>query len=254
MPATTEIVRKTLRSPIELKAEGSDFDFEAVFSTFDVVDLDGDIVKSSAIESGIELPVLWAHRHSDMPVAVGTVSTDSQKAIIRGKFIDSQAGRDARATVKATQGVQELSWAFSVKESSEEVQDGKTVRVIEKTVPHEVSFVLRGAAGPGRTEVISAKGLSFVDESEAALSALSDFVERAKSLSDTRSEKGLRLSDQSRKSIEAVLEQAKAASDALSELLEQDAPEDTGTILKELESLRLRFETRSARKRIEAVA
>ena len=54
---------KTLSAPLTLK-DGDIGEFEAVFSTFDVVDLDGDIVKRSAITEGQKIPLLWGDRKS----------------------------------------------------------------------------------------------------------------------------------------------------------------------------------------------
>ena len=133
-------------TPLELKQSGADAgSFRAVFSTFGIVDSDGEIVESSAIADGLELPVMWAHGHIDMPVAVGKVQVVGNQAFIDGVFIDSDQGRNARATVLATRTVQELSWAFEILEAHEETRDGETVRVITRTKPIEVSFVLRGA-------------------------------------------------------------------------------------------------------------
>lgn len=138
--------RKVLTAPIEVKQTGDGVGFfSAAFTTFGIVDHDGDIVEASAIEDGITLPVMWAHRHMDMPVAIGTVRKTERQGLIEGPFIDSQMGRDAHATLLATKEVQEMSWAFEVTEAHEGSRDGATVRIITGTKPIEASFVLRGS-------------------------------------------------------------------------------------------------------------
>ena len=150
-------MQKTFTSPLTFKSDSDQSGtFEAVFSTFDEVDLDGDIVRRSAIKDGQSLPILWGHDAYSMPVATGVVKTTETQAIIRGKFIDSSSGKEALATVRATKDMQELSWGFVVTESKELQEDGRTTgREITGTSPLEVSFVLRGA---GKTGVLGIKG------------------------------------------------------------------------------------------------
>ena len=183
---------KTLRAPLAFKdpAKG---EFSAIFSTFDVVDLTGDIILASAVEQGVQLPVLWAHDHFSPPVAVGVTRHAENKALIDGHFIlDSQAGRDAHAAAVAMQKTQEMSWAFKVLEVEFVERDGKQLRIIKKTQPFEVSFVLRGAAGPGRTGIVAIKdhGLTFSAEAEAALDAVHAIAARAASLAEMRATDG----------------------------------------------------------------
>lgn len=150
---------KNFTFPLTLKDDGGEEGrFEAVFSTFDIVDLDGDIVRREAIEDGKQVPVLWAHDSFSMPVATGVISTTEKEAVISGKFIDSTAGRNARSTIRATKDMQELSWGFVItKQRDISEEDGEGRREILGTNPLEVSFVLRGAAGFGNTRVTGVK-------------------------------------------------------------------------------------------------
>ncbi len=117
----------------------------AVFSVFDVIDSDGDVVKASAISDGKAIPLVWAHNW-DMPVGRGVIKNDGKKAIFDGHFfLDSDWGRNAYETVKAMGDLQEYSWGFSVKEQQKGEQEGRAVNNILKTEEYEVSCVLVGA-------------------------------------------------------------------------------------------------------------
>lgn len=190
---------KTSTLPITLKA-GDVGEFEAVFSTFDVVDLDGDIVRRSAITDGQKIPLLWGHDSYKFPVATGVIHTTDTQAIVRGKFIDSSVGRDAHATVKATQELQELSWGFQITKANDIVKDGETTREILETDQFEASFVLRGAAGAGRTGVLGVK-TTLADQIGSASKAVREALDRAKDVTRLRFEDGKTLGVESAKAL-----------------------------------------------------
>lgn len=207
-------------------------EFEVAFSPVDQVDLDGDIIRRTAITDGIKLPAMWAHEHSAMPLGIGTVSHTATHAVLTGKFIDSTAGRDARATIKETAEIQELSWGFSLVESNIINVDGQSVREITRTTPHEVSFVLRGAAGPGQTGVLAVKddgGLRFASEAETVRAAVLAFRGRADALAALRDGDGRDLSDAVKARIVEVataLEDAVPAFRGLTEQVKEDDVDD----------------------------
>lgn len=135
---------KTVKAAAELKAdrEGS---LSAVFSTFGVVDADGDVLVREAFTDGQKVPLVWAHDWS-RPVGRGTVRTDAERAIFDGHFfLETTDGRDAYETVKAMSDLQEFSWGFRILDASEEVRDGEPVRIITKAEVFEVSPVLVGS-------------------------------------------------------------------------------------------------------------
>ena len=230
---------KDLRSPNEFKAEGTQGEVEAIFSTFDVVDKDGDIVKSSAITEGQEVPILWSHSVLDAPIGVGVVSKSADQAIIKGQFIDSTAGRDARATVMATKGIQELSWGFRIKNSGQENHEGESVRVITEADVHEVSFVLRGAGeGTGVRDVKASK--RFKDQIKETRASVDDLVGRAKSLADLRAQDGRKISDEVSEELSGVATLLQEAAGGLRDLLNAPAPTDDD-IVADLRQLRATF-------------
>ena len=126
----------------------------AVFSIFDKVDSDGDIVKAGSIKSGFksgDVPMVWAHKW-DMPIGKGQIEQDDDKATFKGQFfMDTESGREAYNLVKAMGELQQWSFGFKVddseygkfkKDGSDEEED---VRFLKGLTVYEVSPVLVGA-------------------------------------------------------------------------------------------------------------
>jgi phage head maturation protease len=90
-------------APIELKEEGDKRYLEAVFSLFDTIDSDNDVTKQGALRSGYngnKVPLVWNHDWSKV-IGRGIIETDNQKAVFKGYFLDTEAGKEAYNTVKA---------------------------------------------------------------------------------------------------------------------------------------------------------
>jgi len=192
----------------ELKTEGDAAgSVSAVFSTFDVVDSDNDIVVASAFEDGQQAPMAWAHDWQK-PVGKGVIHITPQHARFDGGFfLDTEAGAEAYSTVKAMGDLQEWSWGFRVLDAAYEERDGVSVRVITKADVFEVSPVLRGAGVGTHTQSIkeaTTEGMTYKDEASAALAAAERFVTRTEALAATRAEDGRLLSDEHMKRLVAL--------------------------------------------------
>lgn len=139
-------------APIELKEDGDKRYIEAVFSLFDTIDSDNDVTKANALRSGYtgnKVPLVWNHDWSKV-IGRGIIETDNQKAVFKGYFLDTEAGKEAYETVKAMQDMQQFSYGFQVMKSSKGKHiDSKgeevPVRVLEDVKVWEVSPVLVGA-------------------------------------------------------------------------------------------------------------
>ena len=146
-----------------MKKESKNFEFkaldeetgkvEAVFSVFNNLDTDGDVVLPTAIKSGFkdnQVPMVFAHKW-DQPIGKGTIETDEEKATFKGNFfMDTEAGKEAYQLAKAMEDLQEWSFGFRINDS--EVKkfkgaDGKEVdaRYLKDLTVYEVSPVLVGA-------------------------------------------------------------------------------------------------------------
>tara|TARA_B100001996_G_scaffold377938_1_gene361317 strand:- start:44 stop:1330 length:1287 start_codon:yes stop_codon:yes gene_type:complete len=126
----------------------------AVFSVFDSLDSDGDIIKSGAIQSGFksgDVPMVWAHKW-DMPIGKGQIVQDEGKATFKGNFfMDTESGKEAYNLVKAMGDLQQWSFGFKVNDSEygkykqEGEEDEVDVRYLKDLTVYEVSPVLVGA-------------------------------------------------------------------------------------------------------------
>lgn len=130
---------------------------EAVFSTFNVVDHDGDVTLPGAFPDGKSVPIS-AYGHSSWgsspPVGVGRIRTTDTEAILDGKFfLDTQAGHDTFTAVKqlAAEGLGEWSYGYDIVEAEPGTWDGEKAQLLRKLDPHEVSPVLLGAGINTRT-------------------------------------------------------------------------------------------------------
>src|SRR5210317_922599 len=115
-------------------------------------DSDNDVTKANALRSGYtgnKVPLVWNHDWSKV-IGRGVIETDNQKAVFKGYFLNTEAGKEAYNTVKAMQDMQQFSYGFQVMKSTKGTHiDSKgeevPVRVLEDVKVWEVSPVLVGA-------------------------------------------------------------------------------------------------------------
>lgn len=156
------MLKKHIRAPLTLKADGAEGDVTAVVSVFGVIDSDNDVVLATAFTDGQSVPMVWSHDWS-MPVGKGTIQVQTDRAVFEGRFFTETAqGREAYLTVKAMSELQEFSWGFAILESEPGEQDGKIVRLIKRTEVFEISPVLVGANR--ETGLLAIKARTATDE------------------------------------------------------------------------------------------
>lgn len=145
---------KFAQAPLALKQGDDEGRVTALFSTFGIVDRDGDIVEAGAFTHGQPVPLVWGHDWKQ-PVGRGVIHTESTGAVFDGRFfLETQAGREAYQTVKAMGDLQQYSWGFQILDSEMSERDGQPVRVIKRAEVFEVSPVLIGAGIGTRTLAI----------------------------------------------------------------------------------------------------
>jgi HK97 family phage prohead protease len=201
-------------APIELKEEGDKRYIEAVFSLFDTIDSDNDVTKANALRSGYtgnKVPLVWNHDWSKV-IGRGIIETDNQKAVFKGYFLDTEAGREAYETVKAMQDMQQFSYGFQVMKSSKGTHiDSKgeevPVRVLEDVKVWEVSPVLVGAQQNSFVQALKS-GLEPVDEEIKAEMQVESTEPEVSSKTDAgisnSSQQGMRLGEQAVASLEEL--------------------------------------------------
>jgi len=126
---------------------------KAVFSVFNNVDSDGDVVIPGAIKSGFksgDVPMVWAHKW-DMPIGKGKIKQDNDKATFEGSFfMDTESGKEAYNLVKSMGDLQQWSFGFRVMDSEygkfkKDANEEEDVRYLKSLEVYEVSPVLVGA-------------------------------------------------------------------------------------------------------------
>lgn len=162
---------KNLTTGVEYKDDSEHGSVVARFSTFDIVDREGDIVRASAFTDGQEVPMVWAHQW-DKPIGKGVVRVAKDHARFEGEFFPTAAGQEARAAVKAMGDLQQYSWGFRVLDT----QANEKIRGydITKAEIFEVSPVLVGANQ--QTATLAVKGIEAPDAELSPTSIVSEVL------------------------------------------------------------------------------
>jgi len=229
---------------------------EAVFSVFNEVDSDGDVVLPKSIRSGYGdkgVAMVWGHDWKNI-IGKGKIIQDDDKAVFKGSFnLNTNAGKEAYETVKAMSDLQQWSFGFEVLDSEVGMfqKDGgeeKEVRYLKDLKVWEVSPVMVGANQNTGTvmlknleendnEVLEQNeagvetldnenktitenvGQRFTDEVDNLLIKMTALLKRAKELTALRLGKEKTLSSESTEALESL-------KDAL-----QDMHQDIDTLL-----------------------
>ena len=125
---------------------------EAVFSVYNNVDSDGDVVVPGAVKSGFannQVPMVFAHKW-DQPIGKGVIEEKNDSAVFKGSFfMDTEAGKEAYNLVKSMGDLQQWSFGFRVNDSEVgkvQKDDSETqARFLKDLTVYEVSPVLVGA-------------------------------------------------------------------------------------------------------------
>jgi len=152
---------KTIDSILANDIEGK---VEAVFSVFNTIDSDNDVVEPKSIRSGYGdkgVTMVWAHDWAK-PIGKGKIVQDDNNAKFIGEFnMNTDAGKEAYETVKAMGDLQQWSFGFEVLDSeigtfTKDNGDSQEVRYLKDVKVWEVSPVLVGANQETYTMAIKA--------------------------------------------------------------------------------------------------
>ena len=181
---------------LEFKADGEG-KVSAVFSVFNTLDSDGDVVIPEAIKSGFKsgsVPMVWAHKW-DMPIGKGEIKSDGDKATFEGSFfMDTESGKEAYNLVKAMGDLQQWSFGYRVNDSERgKFKSGDKdvdARYLKDLSVYEVSPVLVGANQDTYTMAIkSNKELLEEMASEKGVLGHSTFLENEEPEEEVEEEK-----------------------------------------------------------------
>lgn len=162
-----------------LKEDGDDgVQLVARFSTFDIPDRDGDVVRATAFKDGQSVPMVWAHQW-DKPIGKGIVRVEKDHARFEGTFFSTATGQEARTAIKEMGDLQQYSWGFRVLET----QPNKDISGwdITKAEVFEVSPVLVGANQQTATIGIK-QAKSTEDEMRGLMEQMRSLMERAREM------------------------------------------------------------------------
>lgn len=200
---------------VEIK-DADNGEVAAVFSTFDVIDKDGDVTLKGAFTDGAPVAIS-AYGHQSwkgaLPVGKGRIREVGNEAVMEGRFfMDTTHGADTFKTVKAMSEDDNLQeWSYSLRDVKAEMGDfnGQRVRFLKSIRVHEVSPVLVGAGVDTRTLAVKS-GLTFSEHGKSVLADLAEFATRATEVVALRASKGKQLGDESADVIHQIVEQLKA--------------------------------------------
>ena len=237
---------KSIDFALDNEAEGK---VEAVFSVFNNVDSDGDVVLPNSLKSfkGLEgeVPMVWSHKWEN-PIGKGRIVQDDDKATFKGEFImSSESGKEAYEIVKAMGDLQQWSFGFQVDDAEQGTfqKDGQSqeVRYIKSATVFEVSPVLVGANQSTYTVAVKEQkekdvkdvesGLRFTDEADNVLITINNFIDRAKELTSLRIKKGKSLSKSAQDSLMQIQDRIQEVYNDLDSILglgeeEAEQPKD----------------------------
>jgi HK97 family phage prohead protease len=169
---------KTFRAAMQIKADGQPGEFRAVFSTFNVVDHDGDVTLPGAFKENAAVRIsYWGHRWQDLPVGRGTIHQNDKQAWVDGQFfLDTQAGKETYLTVKNLGELQEWSYGYDILQSEQGKfgKDEEDVRFLKELEVAEVSPVMLGAGIDTHTETIKGMKAALPSHSTATTDAAWD--------------------------------------------------------------------------------
>jgi HK97 family phage prohead protease len=232
--------RKLINASVKDADQGR---WEAVFSSLDVVDHDGDVTLPGAFEDGAPV-VISAYGHTSwggaLPIGKGTIRTSETEAVLDGQlFLSTAAGRETFEVLKGLGELQQLSYGYDVLESEFGERDGQRVRFLKALKVHEVSPVLVGAGIDTRTLAVKGKDLTYNDHADQVLAACADFIERSKALAALRAKDGRVLSQANRDRLARLAAAMQEAMDDVATLLAETDPEaDKGVTLGAAEFVR----------------
>ena len=152
--------RKEFRGRLKLLDGGEPGEFEAVFASMNVIDLDGDVTVPGAFTADEAVRIAaWGHNWRTLPVGRGNIHEEDDQAVARGKFfLQTQAGKEHYETIKALGELQEWSYSFDSLESGLGQFEGQDVQFLKKLQVYEVSPVMLGAGIGTHTTDIKAAG------------------------------------------------------------------------------------------------
>lgn len=236
-----ELIRKVL-SNFKVAKDGK---VEAVFSTLNVVDKDGDVTLPGFLGKQI-VSMIPAHDWSHVPIGKGETREEGDEAVAALKMnLEIESARDWHSALKFDLNnwtpIQEWSYTFNILEGGSEYgklgdKDVRFLKPLEDGSPGsknwEISPVLVGAGVDTHTRTVKAAGNRFRGEVDAALAVVKSLSERTHLLAEMRAKQGRRLSPEIQKNLAEIIEKMEGFIPGIKELLKSDEDEIAQELLK----------------------
>lgn len=246
--------RKTLT--VELKADQAG-GLRATFSTFNVVDHDGDLTLPSAFEDGAPVRLLPSHDWQHYMIGKGVIRTSPTEATFDGNFfLNTDEGKNWYESIKADMAtgnpLQEYSYGFDILDSEPGRSGDMPVRVLKKLKVHEVSPVtLAAGMNTGTIAVKSAPTdepteLPFIEHAEMIVTEVARFATRAQERGEVLAKEGRAFSSANVTRLTEIAAQIDETSRRLRELLVATEPKQVERAPDELAALYQRFQEQAA--------
>ena len=202
----------------EEKSKGT---VEAVFSTMNVIDHDGDVTLPGAFSNGSKVRIMpWGHNLGSPPVGAGSIFADDREAKLKGQFfMETTAGREHFQVLKGLGDLAEWSYVFDITESDQGDFEGVNVRFLKQLRVHSVDPVFLGAGIGTRTTRLKS-GLTIVEQAEGVIEDLEELVGRVKSKQALRAQDGRDLSEEQKSYLLTLAGSAKELGEAVTAALE----------------------------------
>lgn len=229
LAGVSSLLEHTKQFAAKLQIKGDDGAKEgtvqALFSVFNEIDSDGDVVLPSFFTEGQEVAMsAWGHNWGDLPPGKGIVRVRPEGAVFDGSFfLSTPQGLAHFETIKAMGGLQEWSFGFRVTKGMPGQFNGQDVRFLEQGELYEASPVLIGANRNTRT--LGVKGQPFLEHIDQVQAAFVDLVQRSQELASLRAKEGRVLSAANRTRIASLVSAMADAREELAALLDATDPE-----------------------------
>ena len=226
--------------PRELKFDGDEGKFSAVFATLNVIDKDGDITLTGAFgQQKVYISQFnhgsWYEGVSALPIGKGRIFERGDDVVVEGQFrLSSEDGKKTYEAVKwAFDEEMPQEWSYALPEIDYDYRevDGRRVRALKRIVVPEVSPVLLGSGVNTRLLDIKS-GISFADHIENVLANVGELVGRTGEIKEMRDSQHKAISPHAQKRLRVLVRALKSASMDLDKLL-AETPEEEQEVQKE---------------------
>ncbi len=206
--------------------------FTARLATLDKLDHDFDVTKPGAFPDGKTAQVSSynhsAARSAIAPIGIAKIRVEGSSVFVDGEFnLEMELAQQTYQSLlfaKEHGVVTEWSYGFIATEFSFGMHEGIQVRFLEKLDVFEISPVLKGAGVDTETLLLKSNQ-PYQEHVETVVAAVSQLVQRGKSLAEFRSKDGRTLSKSALQQLKDLGEELEEIQGVIQDLVKDEDPE-----------------------------